>query len=63
MKCKNCDKQLVGLGYVTFEKSVAIGAGKFAGSYEYEKQVYEDGGVFCNEGCLFYYLKRFYRLS
>lgn len=63
MNCKNCDKKINGLEYVTFENFLSVGAGKFAGSYEYEKQVCEDGGLFCNVKCLFVYLKRFYRIK
>ena len=57
MECSYCGKKReTNSPLVTYKRTEWRGAGGFQGTYEYEAEEVTDGGVFCDDKCLFKYL-------
>ena len=49
MECKHCKKKIDTVtSKITFKHTEWVGAGKYAGSYEYEEEIPYDSGLFCS---------------
>ena len=59
MKCKQCGKEIdIGTDKIQYTHTSWIGAGRYAGAYEFDEEVPKDSGVFCKIECIKNYLER-----